>query len=119
MDGWARKAQRGFIKGRCILDNLILVREAKWWVNENKIPAAFISLDFSKAHDRVSWRFLWRCLKQYGFGPNYTRWIVILCEDASACVLVNGDITDPFELGRAARQGDPIAPQLFVFVEDS
>lgn len=24
MDGWAGKAQRGFIKGRCILDNLIL-----------------------------------------------------------------------------------------------
>lgn len=58
MDGWARKAQPSFIEGRCILDNIILVREAKWWVNENKTPAAFISLDSSKVYDRVSWRFL-------------------------------------------------------------
>lgn len=118
MDGWACKEQRGFIKGRCIPDNLLLLREAKWWINENKTPACFMSLDYSKAYDRVSWRFLWRCLEQYGFGPNYIRWIVILCEDAGACLLVNGDLSEWFELGRAARQGDPIAPLLFVFVED-
>lgn len=63
MDLWVQKEQRGFIKGRCILDNLILVREVKWFLNENKITVVFMSFDFSKVYDRVLWRFLWRCMR--------------------------------------------------------
>lgn len=43
---------------------------------------------------------------------------MIICEDTGSCMLVNGDLTEWFELGRSTCQGDPTAPLLFVIVED-
>lgn len=113
MDSWMFPEQRGFIRGRCILDNLMLVREAKAYVNRTKTPVVFMALDFSKAYDRVSRKFLQQCLQQYGFGSNFWCWVSILCEEAGAKVIVNGDMTQQF-----VRQGCPLAPLLFVLLTD-
>lgn len=109
---------RGFIRGRCILDNLMLVREAKAHLNRNNSPAVLIAFDFSKAYDRVSWPFLWKCMSAYGFGNKFIRWLTILTEKASAHVIVNGDLTERFTIGRSVRQGCPLAPSLFVLLTD-
>lgn len=44
MDCWVSLEQRGFVSGRCILDNILWLKEAKWWVNHKKIPTVFLSL---------------------------------------------------------------------------
>lgn len=118
MDSWLFPEQRGFTKGRCILDNLLLVREVKAHLNRNKTPAVLIAFDFSKAYDRVSWPFLWRCMDKYGFGNNFRCWLTILSEEAGVRVIVNGDLMECFDIGRSVQQGCPLAPFLFVILND-
>lgn len=74
-----------------------------------------IPFGFPGVQRRSMRRFLWRGMEQMWFGPNF---IVILYEDVGASVLVNGEIMDWFGIGKAAKQGDSIAPFLFVIVED-
>lgn len=63
MDSWVNLEQRGFIFGRCILDNVMWLKEAKRWVNHQQILTVFLSLDFAKAYDNMRWDFLRACLK--------------------------------------------------------
>lgn len=116
MDSWVSVEQRGFIQGRCILDNLLLVKEAKAWAKKKKVPLIMLSLDFEKVYDSVSWRFLRRCLEHYGFGSQFLAWMEVLLADAGAVILINGEVSDHITIGRAVRQGDPLAPTLFVIL---
>lgn len=75
-------------------------------------------LDFSKAYDRIEWRFLQSSLEALGFGPNFCRWVAILCKDACAQIIVNRDLSALFWLARSVCQGCPLAPTLFVLVVD-
>lgn len=52
------------------------------------------------------------------FGPNFCRWVSILCKDACARIIVNGDLSEVFWLARSVRQGCPLGPALFVLVAD-
>lgn len=57
--------------GRSITDNLLLFREAKWWAYHHQIPTMFLLLDFSKAYDRIEWRYVQAALKALGFSPKF------------------------------------------------
>lgn len=118
LDGWVCREQRGFISGRCILDNVHWLHEAKWWACQQEIPTVFLCLDFEKAYDSVRWDFLEECLRHYGFGEDFIRWVLILLEDAGARVIVNGRVTDRVDVGRSVRQGCPLAPALYILLTD-
>lgn len=118
MDSWVSMEQRGFVIGRCILDNVLWLKEAKWSVTHQKIPTVFLSLDFAKAYNSVRWDFLKACLKRYGFGDNFIRWVNILLQDAGARIIVNGELTEWVSISRSVRQGCPLAPALYVILTD-
>ena len=61
------------VKGRSIQDNLHLIREVLEGI-EDGTEAALISLDQSKAFDRVDHRFLATVLETAGFKPEFRRW---------------------------------------------
>jgi len=61
----------GFVKGRYILDNVIIVWEGMEWTHKFGKEALFIKIDFEKAYDRVEWNFILNMLKDLGFGPLY------------------------------------------------
>ena len=42
------------------------------------IPGLLVLIDFQKAFDTVEWKFLFRSLKSYNFGPTFRSWIKIL-----------------------------------------
>ena len=77
------------VKGRSIQNNLHLIREVLEGI-EDGTEAALISLDQSKAFDRVDHRFLATVLETAGFQPEFRRWITMMYHNLQAVVQVNG-----------------------------
>ncbi|XP_060211964.1 uncharacterized protein LOC132639539 [Lycium barbarum] len=60
--------QSGFVKGRCIIENVLLTQEVVSDIRlRGKTANVVLKLDMAKAYDRVSWDFLARVLRKMGF----------------------------------------------------
>ena len=103
------------VKGRSIQDNLHLIREVLEGI-EDDTEAALISLDQSKAFNRVDHRFLVTVLETAGFKPEFRRWISMMYHNLQAVVQVNGRRSEVFAIKRSVRQGCPLSPLLYVLV---
>ena len=101
------------VKGRSIQDNLHLIREVLEGI-EDDTEAVLISLDQSKAFDRVDHRFLASVLETAGFQPEFRRWISMMYHNPQAVVQVNGRRSRVFAIERSVRQGCPLSPLLYV-----
>ena len=73
------------VKGRSIQDNLHLIREVLEGIKDDT-ESALISLDQSKAFDRVDHRFLASVLETAGFEPEFRRWISMMYHNPQAVV---------------------------------
>ena len=95
------------VKGRSIQDNLHLIREVLEGI-EDGTEAALISLDQSKAFDRVDHRFLATVLETAGFKPEFRRWISMMYHNPQAVVQVNGRQSTVFTVERVGPAGLPV-----------
>ena len=80
---------------------------------ENK-PGLLLCLDFEKAFDSVDWKFMFKVLRAFGFGPDICQWISTFYKDIKSSVAVNGELSQWFAIKRGCGQGDPISPYLFI-----
>ena len=71
-------------------------------------------IDFEKAFDSISWKFLYQVLKNFGFGPDFIKWIELFNSNIKATVLQAGFLSEFINIERGCKQGDPIAPYLFI-----
>ena len=86
------------------------------YIESKDIPSIFLNVDQEKAFDRVSHDYLLDCLKFFGFGEKFCRWIKILYTNIHSKVLINGFTTPKIDIKRSVRQGCPIAPLLYICV---
>lgn len=84
------------VPGRTISDNVHLLRNIIDYVNDKHFHCALISLDQSKAFDRVSHFFMFKVLRAFGFGNYFISLIKLLYTSCYARVQVNGFISETF-----------------------
>ena len=84
------------------------------YLEKNNLQGLLMLVDFQKAFDSVSWDFLSEVLKFFNFGQDFKRWIDVLNKNVQASILQSGYLAEFFNIQRGCRQGDPIAPYLFL-----
>jgi hypothetical protein len=105
--------QGGFVKGRHIVDNIILVQEAIHSSVRRKEKGMVIKLDLANAFDRVRHEFLFEFMRKFGFDMKFVNWIKACIGSPWIASLVNGKVTNFFKASRGLRQGCPLSPLLY------
>ena len=106
--------QKAFLKSRQISESVRLTQDLIHYVDENGTNGAIIFLDQEKAFDRVEWGYLKMCLEQFGFGPKFINWTLMLYKHGTSSIKTNGYLSEYFPLSRSMRQGCPIAAYLYI-----
>jgi len=104
------KEQTGFIAGRRIHHSVLSIETA---INSGQHGSYLLSLDWSKAYDKVNHQWLSHCLNNFGFPKEFTRTIEDIFYNRNASVSVE-EHEEVLQCKQGVPQGDPIAPLLFV-----
>ncbi|XP_059428513.1 uncharacterized protein LOC132162272 [Corylus avellana] len=94
------KPQNAFVKGRQIMDSVLIASESLDSRIRYGEPGLFCELDMEKTYDHIDWKFLLYLLKRRGFGEKWCSWI-------EHCIST--------KLSRV-EAGDPLSLFLFVVV---
>ena len=106
--------QTAAIPNRTILDNLSLIRDV---IDENvKSDSKFyiVALDQEKAFDRLNWKFMFKTLKHFGFGPKIIKMIKAAYTNIKSKVKINNHVSEAFSIERGVRQGCPLSMILYI-----
>ena len=111
------QSQSGFIQGRRIGESTRLIKyDLIHYTDEKRTPGLLMLIDFEKAFDSVSWKFLYKVLEIFGFDEKFINRIKLFKNNINAHILQCGFLSSAIPIERGCRQGDPIAPYLFLLV---
>ncbi|XP_070007918.1 uncharacterized protein [Nicotiana sylvestris] len=113
--------QAGFVKGRSIVENVLLTQEI---ITDIRLrtkagPNVVIKLDMEKAYDRLSWLFLTKTLRKMGFPEAFIGLIFDMIGKNWYSVLINGQPNGFFKSSRGVKQGDPLSQTLFILAAEA
>lgn len=73
-------------------------------------------MDFEKSYDFVSESFLEYMLVRFGFNERWRVWIIACVFSGNLFVVVNGCLIEEVSIQKGPKQGDLLAPFLFLLV---
>ncbi|KAL5568871.1 hypothetical protein UlMin_025446 [Ulmus minor] len=109
--------QGAFVPDHSIHDNSIIIQEIIHAMKRKKGSKGWMGLkiDLQKAYDRLSWQFLEKILKAFGFHPVWVHRVITCISTARMTLMLNGAPVHNFSPRRGLHQGDPLSPYLFIF----
>lgn len=75
------------------MDGIIVAQGAIHSLKNSKHKGMMIKVDLAKAYDKISWEYIQRILKAYGFDDRWTEWIMSMIATPSMSILLNGTPT--------------------------
>jgi hypothetical protein len=85
--------QFAFPPMRSILDNIFLTCKTIHYAKQSWQPLFFLKRDFSKAFDKVNFRFLFQALQRLGFLSTFIHMIQLQFQEAIVWLNINGKAT--------------------------
>ena len=117
-NNWVSKVQRGFLKGRSMLANIIDIDEASMTVSLTERYGGLILFDFKAAVPSLNHDYLINCLERLGI-PDFVLNAVKTLYSQVRCVLrVKGADHGEIDMEAGVRQGCPLSPLLFAVTVD-
>ena len=67
--------QKGFLQGRFIGENTHVIYDVIHRTLKKTYPWYLLLIDFEKAFDSFSWKFMYKVLEFFTFGPDLIKWV--------------------------------------------
>ena len=106
------------LEGRTIHDQLYFIRDFMDYYKETKQTALLMTIDQEKAFDRVDHDLMIIILTKLNFGPMIIGQIQTIYGDMKSRLMINGHVTETFDVTRSVRQGDGLSMVLFIIVAE-
>lgn len=110
------ECQSGFMKNRHIANNIRLVLDLIEYKDFLDDEHLILFLDFQKAFDTVSHKFIFDTLNFFNFGKNFINAVKTLYMGGNSCVKLDNGTSPRFYINKGIRQGCPTSPLLFLIV---
>ena len=104
------RIQTTFIKGRYILDNVVMLHETMHFLHKNKVSGVLFNVDFKKSYDKINWPFMLSVLEMKGFPEKFIQWTKAVIYNGKVSITLNDMIGKYFTTRKGLRQGDPFSP---------
>ena len=102
--------QTAYVKNRFIGEGGRLISDILEMIESLNLKGYIVTINIEKVFDSLSHSFLLACLKKYGYGNDFIKWVEMLLECQESCIINGGNTTKYFEL----QKDDPIFAYLFI-----
>ena len=104
------RAQKGFTSSKYLQEVLINVIEFIGHCKSNNLPGVVLSINYSKAFDTLSIKFLTECYTFLGFGPNFTNMLETVGRNRKASIILDdGQLSRQINLESGRPQGENLS----------
>ena len=119
VDPSLRSNQAGFRPGRSCAQQIHILRRVMEGFKEYQLPLTVTFVDFKKAFDSsINRSVMFAVLCHYGIPQTLVNAIQVLYSNSSSAVMVDGGISEPFDVTTGVLQGDVLAPFFFIILVD-
>ena len=118
VDPLLRSNQAGFRPGRSCAQQIHILRRIMEGFKEYQLPLTVTFVDFKKAFDSINRSVMFSVLRHYGIPKAVVSAIQVLYTNSSSAVMVDGGISESFDVTTGVLQGDVLAPFLFIILVD-
>ena len=83
-----------------------------------QLPLVVTFIDFKKVFDSINRKVMFAVLRHYGIPEAVVNAISVLYKNSKSAVMVDGGLSNPFDVTAGVLQGNVLAPFLFVVLVD-
>ena len=109
-------SQSGFLKDRHISNNIRLVLDLIDYKDLLDDEPMICFIDYYKAFDTVEHSFIFDLLNFFGFGSYFIHAIHVMYTNCNSSIKLFNGTSERFNINRGIKQGDPVAPYIFLIV---